>query len=150
VEEENETIMFKKIMVVFTAFMLVFASVGFLSVDTADAKGYKSGKKSYDSKSTQTDKSKVDKKEDNNVNAKKTTPETAKSNKGGFMKGMLLGGLGGLLLGSLFADMGILGSILAFMVNALVMAGIVLIAIRIFKHFKDKRKKKVEEAAWKQ
>ena len=37
------------------------------------------------------------------------------------MKGLLLGGLGGLLMGSLFANMGALGSVLAFMVNMLVM-----------------------------
>ncbi|GGE61668.1 hypothetical protein [Priestia taiwanensis] len=141
--------MFKKIMVICTAFMLVFATVSFVSVGTVDAKSYKSGKKSYDSKPKQNN-SNVNKKEDSNVNAKKTTPETTKSSKGGFMKGMLLGGLGGLLLGSLFSGMGMFGEILAFMVNALLMAGIVLIAIRIFKHFKNKRKKKVEEAAWKQ
>lgn len=66
------------------------------------------------------------------------------------MKGLLLGGLGGLLMGSLFANMGALGSVLAFMVNMLVMAGIVMLAIRAFKYFKDQRKKKADEVAWKQ
>ncbi|CJH79345.1 Uncharacterised protein [Streptococcus pneumoniae] len=66
------------------------------------------------------------------------------------MKGLLLGGLGGLLMGSLFANMGALGSVLAFMVNMLVMAGIVMLAVRAFKYFKDQRKKKADEVAWKQ
>lgn len=65
------------------------------------------------------------------------------------MKGLLLGGLGGLLIGSLFANMGALGSVLAFMVNMLVMAGIVMLAVRAFKYFKDQRKKKEDEVAWK-
>lgn len=45
--------------------------------------------------------------------------------------------------------MGALGSVLAFMVNMLVMAGIVMLAIRAFKYFKDQRKKKEDEVAWK-
>ncbi|MEB9936198.1 hypothetical protein P4K88_24145, partial [Bacillus cereus] len=104
-------------------------------------------------------KSKVDlNKKDSNVNSQKTTPDSKtkatntapKSNKGSFMKGLLLGGLGGLLMGSLFANMGALGSVLAFMVNMLVMAGIVMLAVRAFKYFKDQRKKKADEVAWKQ
>ncbi|WP_258178016.1 hypothetical protein, partial [Bacillus paranthracis] len=117
---------------------------------------YKSGKKSYTPSSGQ--KSKVDlNKKDSNVNSQKTTTDSKtkatntapKSNKGSFMKGLLLGGLGGLLMGSLFANMGALGSVLAFMVNMLVMAGIVMLAIRAFKYFKDQRKKKEDEVAWK-
>lgn len=120
-------------------------------------KSYKSGKKSYTPSSGQ--KSKVDlNKKDSNVNSQKTTTDSKtkatntapKSNKGGFMKGLLLGGLGGLLMGSLFANMGALGSVLAFMVNMLVMAGIVMLAVRAFKYFKDQRKKKADEVAWKQ
>ncbi len=66
------------------------------------------------------------------------------------MKGLLRGGLGGLLMGSLFANMAALGYVLAFMVNMLVMAGIVMLAVRAFKCFKDQRKKKADEVAWKQ
>ncbi|MGG2065514.1 hypothetical protein [Bacillus sp. S14(2024)] len=147
--------MFKKIVTILTAFMFVFAASS--SVDSAYAKTYKSGKKSYTPSSGQTQKSTVDlKKKDSNVNANKTTDSKTKatntapkSNKGSFMKGLLLGGIGGLLMGSLFANMGALGSVLAFMVNMLVMAGIVMLAVRAFKYFKNQRKKQVEEAAWK-
>ncbi|MGG2092017.1 hypothetical protein AB1283_04710 [Bacillus sp. S13(2024)] len=147
--------MLKKIVTILTAFMFVFAASS--SVDSAYAKTYKSGKKSYTPSSGQTQKSTVDlKKKDSNVNANKTTDSKTKatntapkSNKGSFMKGLLLGGIGGLLMGSLFANMGALGSVLAFMVNMLVMAGIVMLAVRAFKYFKNQRKKQVEEAAWK-
>ncbi|MFD0771908.1 hypothetical protein ACFQZ1_24575 [Bacillus sp. CGMCC 1.60114] len=149
--------MLKKIVTILTAFMFVFAASSFISVDSAYAKTYKSGKKSYTPSSGQTQKSTVDlKKKDSNVNANKTTDSKTKatntapkSNKGSFMKGLLLGGLGGLLMGSLFANMGALGSVLAFMINMFVMAGIVMLAVRAFRYFKNQRKKQVEEAAWK-
>ncbi|PGK42323.1 hypothetical protein CN907_09430 [Bacillus anthracis] len=149
--------MLKKLVAVMTAFMVIFGASSFMFVDQAAAKSYKSGKKSYTPSSGQ--KSKVDlNKKDNNVNSQKTTTDSKtkatntapKSNKGSFMKGLLLGGLGGLLMGSLFANMGALGSVLAFMVNMLVMAGIVMLAVRAFKYFKDQRKKKEDEVAWKQ
>ncbi|MDL2417980.1 hypothetical protein ACTIGL_12835 [Bacillus shihchuchen] len=148
--------MLKKLVAVMTAFMVIFGASSFMFVDRAAAKSYKSGKKSFTPSSGQ--KSKVDlNKKDSNVNSQKTTPDSKtkatntapKSNKGSFMKGLLLGGLGGLLMGSLFANMGALGSVLAFMVNMLVMAGIVMLAIRAFKYFKDQRKKKEDEVAWK-
>ncbi|PEY37553.1 hypothetical protein CN354_12315 [Bacillus cereus] len=147
--------MLKKLVTVMTAFMVVFGASSFLFVDHAAAKSYKSGKKSYTPSSGQNSKVDLNKK-DSNVNAQKTNPDTKtkasntapKSNKGSFMKGLLLGGLGGLLMGSLFANMGALGSVLAFMVNMLVMAGIVMLAIRAFKYFKNQRKKQVEEATW--
>ncbi|WP_243522454.1 hypothetical protein [Bacillus pseudomycoides] len=145
--------MLKKLVTVMTAFMVVFGASSFLFVDHAAAKSYKSGKKSFTPSSGQNSKVDLNKK-DSNVNAKKTNPDTKasntapKSNKGSFMKGLLLGGLGGLLMGSLFANMGALGSVLAFMVNMLVMAGIVMLAIRAFKYFKNQRKKQAEEATW--
>lgn len=60
-----------------------------------------------------------------------------KSNKGSFMKGLLLGGFGGLLMGSLFVNMGVFGFVLVFMVNMLVMVGIVMLVVCVFKYFKD-------------
>ncbi|MDM5155197.1 hypothetical protein QUF88_15690 [Bacillus sp. DX1.1] len=148
--------MLKKFVTVLTAFMVVFAAGSFVFTDNVAAKSYKSGKKSFTPSSGQNSKVNLNKK-DSNVNAKKTTPDSKtkatntapKSNKGSFMKGLLLGGLGGLLMGSLFANMGALGSVLAFMVNMLVMAGIVMLAVRAFKYFKNQRKKQAEEAAWK-
>ncbi|HDV8361196.1 MULTISPECIES: hypothetical protein [Bacillus] len=149
--------MLKKLVAIMTAFMVIFGASSFMFVDHAAAKSYKSGKKSFTPSSGQ--KSKVDlNKKESNVNSQKTTPDSKtkatntapKSNKGSFMKGLLLGGLGGLLMGSLFANMGALGSVLAFMVNMLVMAGIVMLAVRAFKYFKDQRKKKADEVAWKQ
>lgn len=149
--------MLKKIVTLLTAFMFVFAASSFIGVDSAYAKTYKSGKKSYTPSSGQTQKSTVDlKKKDSHVNSNKTTDSKTKatntapkSKKGSFMKGLLVGGIGGLLMGSLFANMGALGSILAFAINMFVMVGIVMLAVRAFKYFKNQRKKQVEEAAWK-
>ncbi|MDM5188902.1 hypothetical protein QUF99_16725 [Bacillus sp. DX4.1] len=143
--------MLKKFVTVLTAFMVVFAAGSFVFTDNVAAKSYKSGKKSFTPSSGQNSKVNLNKK-DSNVNAKKTTPDSKtkatntapKSNKGSFMKGLLLGGLGGLLMGSLFANMGALGSVLAFMVNMLLMAGIVMLAVRAFKYFKNQRKKQAE------
>lgn len=149
----------KKFITVLTAFMFVFAAGSFVAVDHVDAKSYKSGQKSYTPSSGQTQKSNFGgTKSDSNVNAKKTSPDSKtkatntapKSSKKSLMKGLLVGGIGGLLIGSLFSNMGVLGSILAFAINMLVIAGIIMIAVRIFKHFKNKRKKQVEEVAWRQ
>ncbi|WP_459502954.1 hypothetical protein [Bacillus sp. C1] len=147
--------MLKKIVTVMTALMVVFGASSFVFVDHAAAKSYKSGKKSFTPSSGQNSKVDLNKK-DSNVNAQKTNPDTKtkasntapKSNKGSFMKGLLLGGLGGLLMGSLFANMGALGSVLAFMVNMLLVAGIAMLAVRAFKYFKNKRKTQAEETAW--
>ncbi len=68
-----------------------------------------------------------------------------KASNGGFLKGMLLGGLGGLLLGSLFAGLGPIGSILAFLVNAMLAAGVIIMIVKLFKHWK---KRKQEQTVW--
>ncbi|MFD3449768.1 hypothetical protein ACFDTO_34915 [Microbacteriaceae bacterium 4G12] len=139
----------KKIMQIIAAFTLVFATLSFVSVDQAMAKGYKSGKKSYTPSQNQPAPSK----QDTNINAKKTTPDTkttnsktTKSNKGSFVKGLLLGGLGGLLMGSLFSGLGSFGSVLAFLVNMLMFVGIIMIIRRAFIYFKQQRERKVEES----
>lgn len=126
--------------------MLMFAAISFISPDSAEAKGYKSGRKSY--APTQNDT--VTQKQDSTVNSSKVqqdskAPATAKKS-GGFLKGMLLGGIGGLLLGSLFAGLGPIGSILAFFVNMMLMAGIVMIAVKLFKHWRKKKKQREMEA----
>ncbi len=147
--------MLKKLVSVMTAFMVIFGASSFVFVDHASRKVTNLVKSHLHQVLDKSQKVNLNKK-DSNVNSQKTNPDTKtkatntapKSNKGSFMKGLLLGGLGGLLMGSLFSNMGALGSILAFMVNMLVMAGIVMLAIRAFKYFKDQRKKQAEETAW--
>lgn len=138
--------MMKKFIGFLTAFMLMFAAISFISPDSAEAKGYKSGRKSYSPTQNET----VVQKKDSTVNSSKVQQDSkapAAKKSGGFLKGMLLGGIGGLLLGSLFAGLGPIGSILAFFVNMMLMAGIVMIGIKLFKHWK-KKKKQQEMEAW--
>ena len=139
--------MMKKFIGFLTALMLMFAAISFISPDSAEAKGYKSGRKSYSPTQNET----VVQKKDSTVNSSKVqqdskAPATAKKS-GGFLKGMLLGGIGGLLLGSLFAGLGPIGAILAFFVNMMLMVGIVMIGFKLFKHWK-KKKRQQEMEAW--
>lgn len=60
---------------------------------------------------------------------------------GGLMKGLFIGGLAGLLFGGLFANMGMLGSILGFAINAIAIILIVVIIKKIFDLMKAKKKK---------
>ncbi|MCM3236592.1 hypothetical protein M3589_02520 [Heyndrickxia oleronia] len=134
----------KKLIMFLTAFTLIFSvtSIGF--VHDADAKGYRSGKRSYSpsqstpfstNKNTNTNRIQQEKKNNTFSNSKSVTNKT---NKGGFMKGMLLGGLGGLLIGNLFGGMGMgaFGSILAGFVNVIILIGVIMVIVRIFSFFK--------------
>ncbi|WP_028400535.1 hypothetical protein [Ectobacillus panaciterrae] len=141
----------KKIMTIITAFTLTFAALSFISVEHAAAKGYKSGKRSYTPSQNQT----VTPNKSENSNIKQTTPDTkpsvsakpaSKSKVGSFAKGLLLGGLGGLLMGSLFASLGPIGSVLAFMVNMLLFVGIIMMIRKIFKSYKKQRQREAHEA----
>lgn len=62
------------------------------------------------------------------------------------MKGLMLGGLAGLLFGSLFSGMGLLGNILGLLINVAAIVVIVMLVIKIVNMFKDKKRK--EEAQW--
>lgn len=147
----------KKLAAVFLAFTLIFSSVGstlFFGDDhQVEAKGYKSGKKGFKSNNN---KSNIQKKEQENNssvtnqnNTNKSKTDTTQTKKGGFtsgglMKGLFVGGLAGLLFGSLFGNMGILGSILGLLVNAAAIFIIVTLCIKIYQVMT--RKKKEEEA----
>ncbi|MDM5333693.1 hypothetical protein QUF56_10690 [Ureibacillus composti] len=154
----------KKLSAMLLAFTLVFSSVGsvilFDGVQTAEAKSYKSGKKSFNSNNGSsnniqnndngTGTSSVNKATTNNNN--KTTGTTT-ANKGGFfggglMKGLFIGGLAGLLFGSLFSDMGLIGNLLGFLINAAAIVFIVFICIKIYQMMKRKKDKEVTDS-WK-
>ena len=154
----------KKLSAILLAFTLVFSSVGsvilFDGVQTAEAKSYKSGKKSFNSNNGSsnniqnndngTGTSSVNKATTNNNN--KTTGTTT-ANKGGFfggglMRGLFIGGLAGLLFGSLFSDMGLIGNLLGFLINAAAIIFIVFICIKIYQMMKRKKDKEVRDS-WK-
>ncbi|AXI00904.1 preprotein translocase subunit Tim44 [Sporosarcina sp. PTS2304] len=146
----------KKLAAFFLAATLILSPIGniiFQDEITAEARGYKSGKKSF-STPNKVQPNKIEKKQDNtkqdNVkqnNDKTATGNTAKkpSMGGGLMKGLLVGGLAGLLFGSLFANMGVLGSILGLLINVAAIGFIIFMIRKIFVLFKEKQRKKEEE-----
>lgn len=119
--------------------LLVFAvtmtlSFGFLA-DSADAKRgggkFKSNKQSF---TQQKDTNKSDSAATSQTNRNNTSTGAAQTTKSGsmfgnsgFMKGMIFGGLTGLLFGSMFANMGAFGEIFGLMINLLAIFAIFMV-----------------------
>lgn len=151
----------KKLSAILIAITLAFSSVGTVipfmdHVQTAEAKSYKSGKKSYNTNpgSTNNNIQNNDSGSNSTVNKSTTTNKsTSTASKGGFssgglMKGLFIGGLAGLLFGSLFSDMGLIGNLLGFMINAAAIIFIVFICMKIYQMMKRKNNKEVTNS-WK-
>ncbi|KGR78807.1 hypothetical protein [Ureibacillus manganicus] len=141
------------------AFTLVFSSVGTLllfgdDVQTAEAKSYKSGKKGFTNNQNNNNSNIQNKDADKNTSTvNKTNNNTNPTNKGGFsagglMKGLMIGGLAGLLFGGLFGDMGLIGNILGFAINAIAIVVIIALCVKIFQ-FITRRKDKEVTDNWK-
>lgn len=133
----------KKLGMILFAFTLLFASVGsvLLVNDTeVEAKSYKSGKKGFSpnksnfQKDKNTDSSSVNK----NTKDKSTTANKGGFSSGGFMRGLFVGGLAGMLFGSLFSDLGLLGNLLGFMINAGAILLVLYLALKIYYAMKRK------------
>jgi len=149
----------KKLSAILIAITLAFSSVGaaipFLDqVQTAEAKSYKSGKKSYNTSPGTTNNNMQNKDSDSNstVNKSTTTNKSTSTttNKGGFfggglMRGLFIGGLAGLLFGSLFSDMGLLGNLLGFVINAAAIVFIVFLCIKIYQMLTRKKNQEVRD-----
>lgn len=141
--------MLKKIMASLFIFSLCFAPISHVfdhQPQSASAKSYKSGRKSYNSPAGSSP-SFLKKDKDQQVNKQKSTTKdskksaASKSNKGGLLKGLFLGGVAGLLFGSLLGNLGILGSVLGFLINMIVLVAIVVLIRKIVVSlFKNKRK----------
>ncbi|MDM5213679.1 hypothetical protein QUF94_19960 [Peribacillus sp. NJ4] len=135
----------KKFMAALLTITLAFSPVGTYVFqdhsESVDARGYKSGKRSFNSNNNNNSnfQNKETKKSDATTTNKAKTGNTF--NKGGLMKGIMLGGLAGLLFGSLFANMGALGSILGLLINVLAVVALIVVIRKIFTYFKDKKKK---------
>ncbi|MED3758223.1 MULTISPECIES: hypothetical protein [Peribacillus] len=136
----------KKFMAALLTITLAFSPVGTYvfqdHTESVDARGYKSGKRSFNNNNNNNN-SNFQNKETKKSDA--TTANKAKSGntfaKGGLMKGLMLGGLAGLLFGSLFANMGMLGSILGLLINVMAVVVLIVVIRKIFTYFKDKKKK---------
>lgn len=141
----------KKIAMMMFAFTLLFSTVGSVILlttdDVAEAKSYRSGKKGFQQpykNNNQKDQNKIQQDKDTNSSSvTKTTKDNTTSKKGGFssggfMRGLMVGGLAGLLFGSLFSDMGALGSLLGFMINVGSILLIVYLVLKIYYAMKRK------------
>lgn len=142
----------KKIAAAFLALTLILSPIGTIVFNdhapSAEAKGYKSGKKGFTPNQNNFNKPAVDKKKDNTSFSKNNGSQTAKPKSGGIMKGLMLGGLAGLLFGSLFANMGILGSILGLLVNVFAIIAVIGIIRMAFNYFKKKKQDKDDMHRW--
>ncbi|GIN91637.1 hypothetical protein J6TS1_15980 [Siminovitchia terrae] len=127
----------KKIITALLTATLLLSPVGNLvfqdHVTTVEAKGYKSGKRSFNMKNNQSNFQQKQKQESpkTNSNKQQTNPKGGFFS-GGLMKGLMFGGLAGLLFGSLFANMGAFGSLLGLIVN---LAAIYILFVVIRKVF---------------
>ncbi|GEN82530.1 hypothetical protein SLU01_08420 [Sporosarcina luteola] len=139
----------KKLMSALIALTIVMSPIGSIVLNdhatTVEAKRYKSGKKNFNTNQNNfTTPKKAEKKQDENNSLSKTTkPASSKGGffSGGLMRGLFIGGVAGLLFGSLFANMGMLGSILGFMINMLVIVFAISIIRKIFMLLKAKKEK---------
>ncbi|HWL25856.1 MAG TPA: hypothetical protein VNR38_19250 [Ureibacillus sp.] len=148
----------KKLSVIFSAtflaFTLVFSSVGSVllfadDVHSAEAKSYKSGKKGFTNTPGSNNSNFQNKNNNTNTSSvnKSTTNPTNKGgfSSGGLMRGLMVGGLAGLLFGSLFSDMGLIGNLLGFAINAIAIVVILALCVKIFQLITRRKDKEVTD-----
>jgi predicted lipid-binding transport protein (Tim44 family) len=130
----------KRIMLVLLAMTVCLAFIVPSSVDAKGFRGggsYKSPSRTYNPGTAKTPTSNISK-------PGTTNPATPTANRGffgggGFMRGLFIGGLAGMMFGGLFGNLGGLGSMLGFLVNILAIIVIFMIIRRIFIYFIDRR-----------
>jgi uncharacterized membrane protein YsdA (DUF1294 family) len=138
-EKETNEPMIKKWVKWVSSLALVFSLVGLGMVDSASAKGYRSGKGFFHpSYSHQV----VPKKNQNYsiFNSSKSNTTTYyhtvphKSSRGSFAKGLLLGGLGGFLAGSLFHhSLGPISSMFDFVINLILLFVVIMLVVSVIR-----------------
>ncbi|MFB9330490.1 hypothetical protein ACFFSY_31495 [Paenibacillus aurantiacus] len=130
----------KKSMLLIMAFTLIFA----VFAGTASAKprggSFKSPKQSYSSTPKKTDNVQQSNSGTKNTTGAATTTKRGFSSGGSFMKGLMIGGLAGMLFGSMFMNMGFMGDFLGLLVNLFAIF-LLFVAIRgIVRYFRNRRK----------
>lgn len=134
----------KKLFTAMLVTLLVLSPIGSYvfqdQTTTVDAKRYKSGKKGFQMNPNRSNNpSQFQKKQ----NQKPKSNQTAKQNrKGGLMKGLMFGGLAGLLFGSLLANMGMLGSLFGLLINLGALYLLFVIIRKVVHMFKEQKKRK--------
>jgi len=133
----------KKLMLLVMAFTVFFAFSGHDTADAAKRGGFKAPKKSFTTTPT--------KPADGADNVKRTDGAAAKPaagaattkpglGGGGFLKGMMVGGLAGMLFGSMFAGMGAFGNMLGFLVNVLAIIALIMVVRAVIGHFRARKR----------
>lgn len=140
--------MVKKVLAALIAVALIFAPAQSFVFQPQDnqvsAKGYRSGVKSFNSNKSNTN-SLFQNKQQNKSNTQNTTSAARGFTGGGFMRGMIFGGLSGLLFGSLLSQMGGFGMIAGLLINILAVVAIIALIRYLFVSFRKAKRKKAED-----
>lgn len=139
--------MWKKTLAAVAAVGLLFSTAAPL-IDAVDAKPrYRSPSRSYTPATPRNDATtqapkRSDQVNNGNVNNRPgATPGTARPSFGGsLMRGLMIGGLAGLLFGGLFANMGAFGSILGLLVNLIGLYILFVLARKVIMYFVDRNR----------
>jgi predicted lipid-binding transport protein (Tim44 family) len=144
--------MVKKILAAMVALSVAFTPVGSYVFDghdnTVSAKSYKSGKRSFNVNPSSPSRS--NKQQSNFFNNKKSNNSFTNSVKkrGGFMRGLLFGGIAGMLMGGLLGNMGGFGAFLGLLINVIAVIVVISLIRSIFRMLKNRRREQ-EDTRWK-
>ncbi|TGA96173.1 hypothetical protein E4665_16370 [Sporolactobacillus shoreae] len=144
--------MIKKLMAAFLALALIFSPAGdyvFHQDHQVSAKGYRSGIKSFSPNKGSGFNSPIGSRQQKSYQGFGNSMRGFTS--GGFMKGMIFGGLSGLLFGSLLSHFGGFGMMAGFLINILAIIAIIALIRYLFVSIADRsRRRKAEESdQWK-
>jgi hypothetical protein len=136
----------KKIITAMLAATLFFSpAAGFVFNDqpaTVEAKGYKSGKRGFN---MQHNRSNFQQKQRQETPATKSQMQQPNPKggffSGGLMKGLMFGGIAGLLFGSLFAHMGVLGPLLGLVINVAAIYVLIVLIRKVFELLRNENKR---------
>ncbi|WP_411342675.1 hypothetical protein ACE3MZ_13480 [Paenibacillus sp. WLX1005] len=136
----------KKVLMVFMAFTLFFASLGIAS--DADARrgggGFKSQPKSYTNTPNRADNNSGSVNSTNrsgtNSSTAGTTGKRGFFSGGSFFTGLMVGGLAGMLFGGMFANMGFMGDFLGLLVNLAAIYVLFIAARGIYRMIRQRKK----------
>lgn len=146
--------MVKKILAAFIALALVFSPLGdtvFHQQTQVSAKGYRTGIKTFTPNKSNSFGSffKTRNQRSNTNTATNGFPRGFSS--GGFMRGMIFGGLSGLLFGSLLSHFGGFGMIAGFLINIIAVLAIIALIRYLYVSITERaRRRRAEESErWK-
>ncbi|RYL94792.1 hypothetical protein EWI07_04095 [Sporolactobacillus sp. THM7-4] len=146
--------MLKKIIAAFLALALIFTPAGNFVFHQSDqqvsAKGYRSGIKSFNSgKSNGMTSLFKNRQQQRTLQNRSTTPARGFTS-GGFMRGMIFGGLSGLLFGSLLSHFGGFGMMAGFLINVLAVLAIIALIRYLITGFANRQRRRNEDTdPWK-